>query len=389
MLPGVVLGFAEMTSGSTDTAMLDGLVETFAFGFLRDDAQLQSGLAALSRHLEAENGQLVLRESASDAPLLRYIHGVPDDYRLLSSYDSLYCARDPFLAPLRLPENLGQLFWHDLNQETGAEASDFYDQYRKAGWRYMLSAAFCNSDGRLGYVRFLRAAGARPFDAGRAKLLQQILPHLAVAWRMREAFSQVYASLEQHLLQGNDQDVGVVHLDTTGRVVLVNDNARRIFAGMDGLYLKDGAIAASGWEDTEAIGKLSAAVIAGARRPQSLPGRNELTITRPSGRAPYAIQAVPVVMRNRFTDENAIVAALRIIDQEKQDLNSTIQAYRLTAAESRLANYLIAGLPPKEIARQTGLSIHTIRTQQRGLYRKLGVSRHFDLLMQLAPHRIK
>lgn len=389
MLPGVVLGFAEMTSGVTDTATVDGLVEAFAFGFLRDDARLQGALAALSRHLQAENGQLVLRETDSNLALLRHIHGIPDDYSLLSSYDSTYCARDPLLAPLRLPENAGRLFWHDLNSEDGGEAAEFYDQYRKAGWRYMLSAAFCSQDGRFGYLRFLRATGAGPFDAGRAALLQQILPHLALACRMREAFSQVYASLEPHLLQGNDQKVGVVHLDTTGRMVLANDNARRIFAAMDGLYQKDGTVTAGGWEDTEAIGRLVTAVIAGARGKQGLPARAELTIARPSGRARYVIQVVPVIQRNRFTDENGIVAALRIIDQEEQDLHSSIQAYRLTAAESRLANYLIAGLPPKEVARQTGLSIHTIRTQQRGLYRKLGVSRHFDLLMRLAPHRIK
>ena len=389
MLPDMVTGFAGMTSGVTETAMFDELVDAFSFGFLRDDVRLQDGLAALSRHVEAESGRLVLRESASDVPLLRHIHGIPDDYRLLSSYDNAYCSRDPFVAPLRLPENVGQLFWYDLNEQGGGEASYFYDQYRRMGWRYMLTVAFLNDANRFGYLRFLRAGSAGPFDTGRLTLLQQILPHLARACRMRDAFSQVYASLEQHLLQGNDQEVGVVHLDTTGRIVLANDNARRIFAGMDGLYQKDGIVTGGGWEDTEAIGNLVAAVIAGARGRQALPARNELTITRPSGRAPYAIQAVPVVMRNRFTDENAIVAALRIIDQEEQDLHSSIQAYRLTPAESRLANYLIAGLPPKEVARQTGLSIHTIRTQQRSLYRKLGVSRQFDLLMRLAPHRIK
>lgn len=389
MLAGVVLGFAEMTSGATDTALFDQLVEAFTFGFLRDDARLQGALASLSRHLQAESGRLVLRDSDTNLALLRHMHGTLDDYSLLSSYDSTYCARDPLLAPLRLPENASKLFWHDLNGEEGGEAAGFYDQYRKAGWRYMLSAAFCNRDGRFGYVRFLRAAGAGPFDAGRAALLQRILPHLALAWQMREAFSQVYAALEPYLLQGNDQKVGVVHLDATGRMVLANDNARRIFAAMDGLYQKDGVVTASGWEDTEAIGRLAAAVIAGARGKQGLPARDELTVARPSGRARYVIQAVPVIQRNRFTDENGIVAALRIIDQEENDLHSSIQAYRLTAAESRLANYLIAGLPPKEIARQTGLSIHTIRTQQRGLYRKLGVSRHFDLLMRLAPHRIK
>jgi DNA-binding CsgD family transcriptional regulator len=389
MLPAVVREFAEMTAGVTDTGMLDGLVEGFAFGFLRDDARLQGALAALSRHLEAENGQLVLRDSATNAPLLRHIHGVPDDYSLLSSYDSQYCAKDPFLAPLRLAENAGRLFWQDLNEQPGDEASDFYDQYRRAGWRYMLSGSFGQREGRFGYVRFLRAAGAGPFDAGRATLLQQVLPHLALAWQMRDVFSQVYAALEPYLLQGNDQKVGVVHLDTAGRIVLANDNARRIFAGMDGLYQKDGAVIAGGWEETEGIKQLIEAVIAGARGKPTLPARNEITVARPSGRARYVVQAVPVIQRNRFTDENAIVAALRIIDQEDHDLHSSLHAYRLTAAESRLANYLIAGLPPKEVARQTGLSIHTIRTQQRGLYRKLGVSRHYELLMRLAPHRIK
>lgn len=377
-----------MKSGAPDTGIFDGLVEAFSFGFLRDDALLQSGLASLSRHLGAENGQLVVRQGEADRPLLRCVHGIPDDYRLISSYDSRYCALDPFLAPLRQAENLGRLFWNDLQDQDGAEAAEFFDQYRQAGWRYMLSAVFCNDDGRLGYLRFLRAGSAGPFDADRVALLQQILPHLAVAYRMRDAFSQLYASLEPHLLQSTEQDVGIAYLGATGRIVLVNDNARRIFAAMDGLYYRTGTVSAGGWEDSEAIEKLVAAITS-SHQTQSLPAMRELSISRPSGRAPYAIQAMPVVMRNRFTDENAIVAALRIIDQEEHELTAASQAYRLTAAESRLASYLIAGLPPKEVARQTGLSIHTIRTQQRGLYRKLGVSRHFDLLMRLAPNRIK
>lgn len=293
------------------------------------------------------------------------------------------------MAPLWLPENLARLFWTDLQEQDGGEATAFFDAYRKSGWRYMLSGAFYNKDGRLGYVRFLRAGSAGPFDRDRAAALPYILPHLAMAYGMREAFSQVYAALEPHLLQGGEEDVGIVYLDAERRSVLLNDQARRIFAAMDGLYHRSGTVAADGWEETQRSEKLITHAIASARDPHNLPSRSEVTIARPSGRAPYALQAVPVIVRNRFTDENGIVAALRIVDQEEQDLSATSQAYRLTAAETRLAHFLISGMPPKEVARQTGLSIHTIRTQQRGLYRKLGVSRHFDLLMRLAPNRVK
>lgn len=379
----------EWKSSVSDAGMLDGLVEDFLQGFLRDDARLQGGLATLSRQLGGENGQLAVRQSGTGVPLLRCIHGIPDDYPLINSYDSEHCAQDPFLAPLWQPENLGRLFWTDLQEQAGGAAVTFFDAYRKTGWRYMLSGAFYNKDGRLGYVRFLRAGSAGPFDRDRAAALPYFLPHLAMAYGMREVFSQVYAALEPHLLQGGEEDVGIVYLDAERRSVLANDQARRIFAGMDGLYHRSGTVAAGGWEETQAIGKLVTNAIASARDPQRLPSRSEVTIARPSGRAPYMLQAVPVIIRNRFTDENGIVAALRIVDQEEQDLSATSQAYRLTAAETRLAHYLISGMPPKEVARQTGLSIHTIRTQQRGLYRKLGVSRHFDLLMRLAPNRVK
>jgi len=390
----VVPEIVEWESSILGAGMLDGLDEDFLQGFLRDDIRLEGGLATLSRQLGAENGQLVVRQGPTGTPLLRYVHGVPDDYHLINSYDSEYCAQDPFLAPLWMPENLGRLFWADLNEQDGADTAGagavaFFDAYRKAGWRYMLSTAFYNKDGRLGYLRFLRATSAGPFDRDRAGPLPYFLPKLAMAYGLRETFSQVYAALEPHLLQSSDEDTGIVYFDAERRSVLLNDHARRIFASMDGLYHKAGAVAAGGWEETQAIGKLITTAIATARDPHSLPSRSELTIARPSGRAPYLLQAVPVIIRNRFTDENGIVAALRIVDQEEQDLSATSQAYRLTAAETRLAHYLISGMPPKEVARQTGLSIHTIRTQQRGLYRKLGVSRHYDLLMRLAPNRIK
>ncbi|MEK9967495.1 MAG: helix-turn-helix transcriptional regulator [Ferrovibrio sp.] len=377
-----------MISSASDIGLPAGLAEAFCLGFLRDDALLQQALTSLSRYVGAESGQIAIRLTESDIPILRYIHGVPDDYRLINGYDAYYCCLDPFFLPLKQPENLGEILYGDLVEQDGAGAATFYEQYRKTGWRYILSCAFYNAEGRVGYLRFLRGASAGPFDVGRAAQLKRLLPHIGTAYRMREAFSQVYAPLEQHLLHGDKRESGIIYLDASSRIVMVNDRARRIFASMDGLYLKAGTVEAGGWEETKAVEKLVANAIAVSRVSDSLPIQREISVSRPSTRAPYSIQVVPVVVRNRFTDENAIVAALRILDQGSAQLDDAAAAYKLTAAEARLAQYLIAGMPPKEVARQTGLSVHTIRTQQRGLYRKLGVSRHYDMLMRLAPNRI-
>jgi DNA-binding CsgD family transcriptional regulator len=388
MLQGVKLEFIEMMSSAPFGDLLPGLVEAICFGLVRDDALLQQALASLTRYVGAENGQIVMRLVESDMPILRYVHGIPDDYRLLNGYDSYYCGLDPFFLPLKQPENLGKLLYSDLAEQDGARASAFYDQYRKAGWRYILSCAFYNGGGCVGYLRFLRGASAGPFDAERATQLNRILPHIATAYRMRDAFSQVYAPLEQHLLHGDKRETGIVYLDASSRIVMVNDQARCIFAAMDGLHLRSGTIEAANWKETKAIEKLVANAIACSRLSESLPIQREVLVSRPSMRAPYLINMAPVVVRNRFTDENAIVAALCIFDRARARPDEALGAVQLTAAEIRLARYLVAGMPPKEVARQTGLSVHTIRTQQRGLYRKLGVTRHFDLLMRLAPHRI-
>lgn len=386
----------EMISSAWDIDTLSKLVEPFYLGFLRDDALLQSGLASLARQFGAESACLTMRHLDDGKLAFRYLHGAHFhdgvDYPLLSSYDSHFWRLDPYLMPLLQPESIGQSFCGSHRfEDISPEVTAYFQKWRKIGWRHILIGGFCNEDGRVGYVRFYRSAEMGPFAPEQAAKLNQVLPHLATSYRMRDAFSQVYAPLERILFNDDERVAGVVYFDSDGNIVMVNDTARQIFAAMDGLYYKAGRIIAGGWEGTQSIEKLISNAIACSRIPTSLPIKTSALITRPSNRSPYIIKIVPVLVQNRFTEQNAITVALRIVDPDIEEvggLNSQIQAYELTAAEARLARYLVAGMPPKEVARQTGLSVHTIRTQQRGLYRKLGVSRHFDLLKRLSPGSI-
>ena len=64
-----------------------------------------------------------------------------------------------------------------------------------------------------------------------------------------------------------------------------------------------------------------------------------------------------------------------------------LAGYRLTRAEMRLASALVEGSQLKDIALRFDVSVNTLKVQRRSLYRKIGATRHFDL-MRLARREV-
>ena len=62
---------------------------------------------------------------------------------------------------------------------------------------------------------------------------------------------------------------------------------------------------------------------------------------------------------------------------------------RLSRAEREVALALCRGLTDKEIADMLCRSYHTVRTQKKAIYRKLGVSKHKGLPFTLPALREK
>jgi len=70
---------------------------------------------------------------------------------------------------------------------------------------------------------------------------------------------------------------------------------------------------------------------------------------------------------------------------------SSVEAVRLTARERVLAEWLISGLTLTEIADELHVSINTLKTQSRSLYRKLEVSSRAEAVQRLErmPHVVE
>lgn len=360
-------------------------------GFVQEDGMLIDVLASVSGMFAADSCHLVVHDEAQDVPLVRYAHRPIDNHGLMRAYDEHYGKLNPFRRFIARPEHLGASYSScAVIAPEEYERSEFYNDFcKKLQWRYCLAAAFLNRDNRLGYIIFDRAAGAGPFDLHAEAALDQLLPHLANAYAMRTSFSDAFSSVERTLFHGEQKQAGMIFLDGKGRAVMMNDCMRQIFAAMDGLSYVKGEIAGGGWEQTRQIRTLIETAVSCAKNPDTVPVAKRIVVKRPSGRNPYLFEIVPIMAREQFVEGNDVVVALRIVDPElsaDQQLLQGFDRYRLTPAEVRLVRYLISGLRPKEVAIRTGLSLNTIHVQQRSVYRKLGVSRHFEMMKIFAPN---
>lgn len=264
---------------------------------------------------------------------------------------------------------------------------DFRDTFMpQIGWGSVLAGSFCAEPDCVGYLLLSRRSGANPLVPAAATALDPLLPQIAAACSLRQSFSRAIASMERVLFQGSHANTGMAYFNMAGEPVLINDPLRHIFAAADGLGFDGNRIVGGGWHETARIRALIEDTLRQPSEPEDLPVGNSIDIARPSGSRPYLVDALRVRGRERFIEDNSIVSVLRVIDPEAAvDPAADFARYRLTPAEIRVARSLMAGLRPKEIATQTGLSLNTIRVQQRSLYRKLGVSRHFELMRLLVP----
>jgi DNA-binding CsgD family transcriptional regulator len=81
----------------------------------------------------------------------------------------------------------------------------------------------------------------------------------------------------------------------------------------------------------------------------------------------------------------ALVIVQQIEDAPDQAQRLLQLAYRLTPAEARMAQLILDGHSPGQIAAILKLSIATVRTQLSSALKKTGAQRQADLVRRLSP----
>jgi DNA-binding NarL/FixJ family response regulator len=187
--------------------------------------------------------------------------------------------------------------------------------------------------------------------------------------------------------------LGVMILDARGQVLITNTKARRIIADGDGLMVdpRSGTFRAENAEQNREMLTLVRRTIQGEIEPDE---GCALAITRSSMKQPLCLMVTPLQARGQGDGSRRTGVAIFLSDPEEgvfleEDVLRDL--YGLTRVEARLALGLVRGRQLDELAKETRVSVHTVRSQLKQIFRKTGTNRQAEVvkLMLTGPAAIR
>ena len=181
----------------------------------------------------------------------------------------------------------------------------------------------------------------------------------------------------------NRLPMGVVIVDKGANVVFMNNAASDIFALNDGVDVgPSGVFRTAKVAETKMLHSMiaDAAVDLGRANEEDREG-GALTVSRPSYRRSFSLLVVPLPDEDVTSDSGNV--AVFINDPEKHNeppTNVLARLYGLTEAEARLLQALIVGKKLETVSEEFGVSMNTVRSHLKQVFRKTGTNRQPELV---------
>ena len=249
-------------------------------------------------------------------------------------------------------------------------------------------------------ISFFRGLHHPDFNAENIQRMILILPHLSRSLGVMQRLRTAELTVATSLAALDRLSSGVLLLDESGAVAFANRSAKRMLEDGDGLRLckrsntpSFGRLIAENDASTNAINDAVRATL--DRDPYATPHfSNCVTVPRSSGLANFTLQFSALGDHHEFVGGSSAFAVIIFIADGAQEIEidpAMLQsAYSLTPAEAKVAVTLLQCSSAQEVATKLGTSLHTVNTQIKQIYSKLGVdtrTRFIKLLLGLARHR--
>ncbi len=210
--------------------------------------------------------------------------------------------------------------------------------------------------------------------------IKRLMPHIRQTVHVQLALAAagaLGATLRETL---DATGLGVVQLDTRGRIVAANDRARALLRTGDDLFDEGGLLSARMPQDNADLqGLLNRAL-----PPFGVQGAGGTTIVRrPGDQPPLVLQVHPVSWQDTDIRMQPVAALVLIVDPAGEagiDPAVAAAALGLTRTESRVAVLLARDMSVREIAASMDRKESTIRTHVKHMFAKHGLSRQSDLV---------
>ena len=303
----------------------------------------------------------------------------------LESFAGYYCQRNVWLQDPSLHNSGTVVNSSALFADLQLPSTEWYgDWLQPQDLFYSCAAVVDHQQDRSFNVTLLRPRGAGAYSAQELTLVQQLMPHLQTAFAIHRRLYKTQALLNASLSVLEGLPMGVILLDEHARVLHSNQRAQLLMKRSQLLSEapNNGLRAASPDDDRwlqkavrecVATGLGLAAHVGRASRFKGLTGQQ------------LQVMAAPLPIRSSPYGESC--AAMLLISDPQQEtprLHHLFRGlYRLTQAESMLAQAMVNGWSLQEFADRQEVSIHTARSQFKSAAAKVGVGRQADFVRVL------
>jgi len=225
-----------------------------------------------------------------------------------------------------------------------------------------------------------RSAGRyEPADIDRfAVVYRQLERALAIGWRLGSL-----GMLQQCTAEILDRNpAGVIFLDERQCVVYANRSAEAFVSEGDGIRLSKRGMTAWLKRDQLTLRLLVGEALTAVTSPEASPG-GVMRVTRPSGKAPYAVVVSPVARQYPLLAAMRPAVCVVITDPARQQTlpNQSLRAlFSLTEAEARLAVLLAEGEELRAAAKKLKITYGTARARLIQIFQKTGTRRQSELM---------
>lgn len=336
-------------------------------------------LDLLCEHTQSRSSFLLCADSRQNLSV-RAQGGVRHDAAALAEYAANYAGRDPFMLPLIRSGRIGVVDCEELLSRKALEESDMY-RYLNAprGYRYPGLVALTYTLRRFEVISFWRSGDEGYLDADSVRLLELLVPHIQSAMEIRQALGTAEARAEGAEAMADASATPAFLLGGDGEMLHANAAARGLLQEGDGLVVKEGSLHAAKSTMRKPLRALLQAAYAGSG---SLGFRlaKPLSLERPSGRRPLQLLASPAP----GDGTNGIL--LLATDPEKPIVlrdDVLREHYRLTKAETEVANGLLTGYSLEEIAALRKVRIGTVRDQVKTMLSKTKTAKQTEMVRLL------
>jgi len=348
-----------------------------------DPSKWPTALATLGRALKSEVSALFVQDMGSNA--VGFLESIGQEASVLSAYREHYSKVNLWLEKSRhLPAGV-LVHTPELVDNATLEQSEFYNDWlRPQGVYYSLGCTVLRKPAIETHVTLLRSPGYGPYSEAERALFSQLSSHIRRAVEIHRRIHIPALAQEGILRRLERMSLGVAIVDRECRLLFINTVAEEILRQDYGLTALAGRLGARTAEDTRA---LVAHVEQAINPPLTNSPDSGLLVLRhhPSRPLSILISALPADDRLGINLSERVallfIHVRRTASSIRQD--DLIVLYGLTPGEAKLMKALLDGQRLSEYAKNTNLSINTVKSYLKEIFLKTGSSRQADLFRRV------